>query len=1474
MKKNYIFFLLVFSMVLFAVFNEESYAVSVEEFELMEKKALDYEANIYAHHLKDTGFQVVTRNLDGSMCDEGDSATYTAYYTAAEAFRYKATKSEDAYTNMEKGLRALHKMQEATGLPGIVSRFVDAGGRPYEHSATFTSKDVYAAVPFAYSTAFPLLRDGQLKETVKQDMLHIGNHFVDHNYAFAGEIHLPGKNKNEPFYVNLGPNFTLPYLLTILENKKKKKEMMESIFSAIRSIKKLRHSYNEDYVATAANLFIVSTFLRYDPESSHYDPAAPPLPGSITRQEVVDAGWLLWDIKELAAGLGWEDSIDTSGFSPERVKMDRFFDNLFSTPPPWCVTDDIYGEAGRMQDVLTVDVNGDGRDDLVHLRTDNQKIVAKVHLGDDLRVFHPQSWYSSNDMDGEDGRIIKVFFNDIDGDGRDDMIHARTDGERVLFKVHLSNGTGSFVPRAWYRTGEGECETGRFKKILTADVNGDRRADIVHVRTDGEKIIVKVHFSNPYDADGFDSPPWYRTGVMDGEDGRMIDVLFGDVNGDGREDMVHVRTDNQRVLAKAYISDGSGGFEPKPWHRTGDMDGEGGSIKKVFLTDLNNDESADLIHLRTDAGRVIAKIHAADGNGGFTAGPWYYTGDNEREIVGKSADVVMTDINGDGMEELIHIRTDNPYKMIVKPHFSNGTGSFNAGAWSHVGNIADDSGALAKIVFANVNRDGRSDLVQARIYGDKLNLRFHLAGIGNFDSSPWFPETTRIERVKEVIREHWNEGLTYYLNRLIKTVKDFPNGMIGVIKWLALNVGSKEAFYQWLDNRVEDPVILDLVKDILENESRYRDVLGRVADCLPDRIDNPGELKVVSTESLLRLHLLKTAHHVTGEAKFNDFYNAVKGEMLEVAEKWGDTADYVVTRLLGDEAADASRVQGTHMLKWVALYNLLALEKDEAVRSRYYRVMDAAFSHVHDELNSFVNFIHHVYSGGTKIYHTGTRQGIESLLRFPGYGYHNFEYNCDGEIVRNEFGGCIGGGIAVRLPIPLDKRPTDQCTWQRSPRRLTNDYAGRIFAGVDYLLAYWMGRAYNIIEKLPAGGTSFSRMPTYETGDMDGEGGGRITDIMAADINGDGLKDLVHVRTDSGGLLQVKAHISNGEGGFSYTPWYRTRNLDGEDGMLKKVSFTDVNRDGKEDMIHVRTDSEKIIAGIHLSDGSGGFIAQPWYRTGDMFGEGGRMKDVLFADVNADGTSDMIHVRTDFEKVILNVHLSDGSGGFSPGTWFHLGESDGQENSRLRKVIFADLNKDGRDDLVHVRTESGRVYFKPYLARGAGTFSYNAWISPDDLQLEEGRFANLLSADIDGDGMADILRLQTEGEKIIAKIYSWNLNAPSGSDSPSWYRTGDMDGERGERITEIVFADVNGDKRDDMVHVRTDSHLLLAKVYLSGGAGGFNPQPWYKTGELDGETGRLKNVLFVDLNSDGRSDLVHIRTYGEKIIFIPYLSRL
>src|SRR5437870_11087605 len=133
----------------------------------------------------------------------GDSAIWTGFYLAAEAFRYQVTRSSDALANAWKALEGIHSLLDVTGSDVLARCLIpvnspyaaaiqqeEAGngiyyntlrGQPYFWIGN-TSRDQYSGVVFGLSAAYDMIDDPTAHRLIQQDLMRILNYLLGHNW--------------------------------------------------------------------------------------------------------------------------------------------------------------------------------------------------------------------------------------------------------------------------------------------------------------------------------------------------------------------------------------------------------------------------------------------------------------------------------------------------------------------------------------------------------------------------------------------------------------------------------------------------------------------------------------------------------------------------------------------------------------------------------------------------------------------------------------------------------------------------------------------------------------------------------------------------------------------------------------------------------------------------------------------------------------------------------------------------------------------------------------------------------------------------------------------------------------------------------------------------------------------------------------------------------------------------------------------
>lgn len=294
-------------------------------------------------------------------------------------------------------------------------------------------------------------------------------------------------------------------------------------------------------------------------------------------------------------------------------------------------------------------------------------------------------------------------------------------------------------------------------------------------------------------------------------------------------------------------------------------------------------------------------------------------------------------------------------------------------------------------------------------------------------------------------------------------------------------------------------------------------------------------------------------------------------------------------------------------------------------------------------------------------------------------------------------------------------------------------------------------------------------------------------DIAVADMNGDGIPDLVIANHQS---PYVSIFLGDGEGRFHPAPGspFDVHSHPHPHGVAVGA-FSDK---GKLDVVTDSWGNNQIE--LLQGDGKGG-LKLP----GHFFQVGKRPYERLrSADFNHDGNPDV--VTTNLDDDTATILLGDGKGGFkqAPGSPFPAG-------AKPWEVAIDDFNKDGNADLAIIPyerdvTDPSRVAVTVLLGDGKGGFRP---LQTQSLSLEGCHGPNsIATGDINGDGYRDIVVWCAESNNFVVFL-------------------GTREGNVFRRITHasaggwggVAVADVNGDRRDDVITANETDGTVT--VYLS-----------------------------------------------------------
>jgi hypothetical protein len=302
-------------------------------------------------------------------------------------------------------------------------------------------------------------------------------------------------------------------------------------------------------------------------------------------------------------------------------------------------------------------------------------------------------------------------------------------------------------------------------------------------------------------------------------------------------------------------------------------------------------------------------------------------------------------------------------------------------------------------------------------------------------------------------------------------------------------------------------------------------------------------------------------------------------------------------------------------------------------------------------------------------------------------------------------------------------------------------------------------------------------------------GGNLASSVAVADVNGDGIPDIIVTHVCSEVDCEKEAGVSillgNGDGTFRAAVTY---NSGGQESF--SVAVADVNGDGKQDLLITNTCPNEGcttdgVVSVLLGNGDGTFQPPVNYDSGGI-----GPRSLTAVDLRGDGKIDVLVANSGdidgnfYSSGSLDVLLGKGDGTFQSPVTYSVGPNPWS-------LAVADVNGDGKlDALVADACWCGHdADLAVLLGNGDGTFQPAVTYDSGNIDT-----FSIAVADVNGDGNADLLAgsLGTNALSIL-------LGNGNGTFQPAvTFDTG------ASGIYSVATADVNGDGKPDVVSTDGD----------------------------------------------------------------------
>lgn len=260
--------------------------------------------------------------------------------------------------------------------------------------------------------------------------------------------------------------------------------------------------------------------------------------------------------------------------------------------------------AGRK--FLTGDYNGDGKADLISIYNDAGKVAIEAFSTSEVWTLTASGGMRNGPFQstGTYATDSEWFMSDVDGDGLSDIVNVRPEGGKAVIDVYLSKG-GSFSYTTWANSNsQFTASSGKPRnRWFLADVNGDGRSDVIKVFAGANGLSsVEVHVNQ---GNKFAPELWLD------QKGSFTDAqkwYVGDVNGDGRSDLINVFNDAGLATKDVRLSSGNT-FQYSRW---GTKDGKYADSQTWFVGDPQGQGTVSLVSVNlTEEINLAVDVHAS-----------------------------------------------------------------------------------------------------------------------------------------------------------------------------------------------------------------------------------------------------------------------------------------------------------------------------------------------------------------------------------------------------------------------------------------------------------------------------------------------------------------------------------------------------------------------------------------------------------------------------------------------------------------------------------------------------------------------------------------------------------------------------------------------------------------------------------------------------------------------------------------------
>lgn len=301
----------------------------------------------------------------------------------------------------------------------------------------------------------------------------------------------------------------------------------------------------------------------------------------------------------------------------------------------------VLGDGAAGGPLLIADLNGDGKDELIHHYFDHIRgLVVRVK-----EISAGGTWTSRQYVLGDGQSGTQLLAGNLFGDRRDELIYYTFDAKfGMIVRAKSLNPDGSWSIRQWI-TGDGATSL----PLMAGDVTGDKFDDLVYAAYDRTRgLVVRVKSLNAVGA-------WTNRETVFGDGSNQVPLELADVTNDGLADLLYGyvdKTNNLILRTKVARADGS-------WDRNHAVIPNAGQFRELVVGSVDANSTPDVSIVTNGDSGLVVRSYLPQTNGSW-ATQTLYVGDradvirggagNDTIVAGNAADEIF----GDAGDDVLH----------------------------------------------------------------------------------------------------------------------------------------------------------------------------------------------------------------------------------------------------------------------------------------------------------------------------------------------------------------------------------------------------------------------------------------------------------------------------------------------------------------------------------------------------------------------------------------------------------------------------------------------------------------------------------------------------------------------------------------------------------------------------------------------------------------------------------------------------